>query len=127
MIEQVAGTIVLSSHIKQQSDIDVFGVTIQPTAIQERKEPIDEEYEKLLAFIYINGCDKKKTGKLVENLANDYAKATSDEQKEEIYPKKVSDANNTVANYRNYVNNPHKNKKRDVTTSFAQSKSNDKD
>ena len=40
---QLQEKIVLSSPIKEQRDIDVFGATIQPTAIQERKEAIDEE------------------------------------------------------------------------------------
>ena len=58
-----------------------------------------QEHDKLMAFTFLLGADRNQSGKLVEDLNNNYAIGDNK------YPKDLTMAINMVANHRNQINN----------------------
>ena len=120
LFETQVGVMELGKWIAQDNN------KYQMLVTDARKPLIKEYFDKMLAYIFITGCEMNKAEKLVEDLSNDYAKS-SKEQRAMVYPKTVQAAAELVTNYRNYVNtskpkansNSDKNKQ-EQKASFAQ-------
>ena len=129
LFETQVGIIELDKWIEQDN-------TNYSGMVGSKKKPLIEEYfNKMLAYIFITGCEMNKAEKLVEDLSNDYAKGDN-KQRGKIYPQTIQEAAELVLNYKNYVNTqPTKNNRNSYgqrnshqKSSFAQNRSNnDKD
>ena len=62
---------------------------------------IMENHDKLMAFAFLIRADQNQSGKLVEDLANNF---TMGENK---YLRDITNAINMVSNHQNKVNNPN--------------------
>ena len=60
-----------------------------------------QAYNKLLAYLFLNGADKTRSGKLIEDLANQYAMGYQN------YPTDLAAASAMILGYQNRVNNPN--------------------
>ena len=67
---------------------------------------MEKEHKKLMAYVFLLGVDCNCSGKLVENLSNNYALG------ENKYPKTIIQAVTMVSNHKNKVNNPNNNNKK---------------
>ena len=61
----------------------------------------EQAYERFVAYTYIQGTDKNRSGKLEEDLANHYALG------QDMYPTDLASATSMVMNYMNKINNPN--------------------
>ena len=84
-------------------------------ALEDEKHAakVKEKYNKLMVYTYIICYDKRRCGKLVEDLSNDYVLGYNK------YPNDVINAQNMVINYNNNINNPNKRNKTSNNISFG--------
>ena len=74
----------------------------------------EEAYEKFIVYTFIQGTNHSRTGKLEENLANQFDLGVN------IYPCDLSNTTNMIINYKNYVNNPnHPGKKNQQSNKYS--------
>jgi hypothetical protein len=61
----------------------------------------EEAYNRFIAFAFIKGADPNRSGKLDEDLANQFALG------QDMYPTDLANATNMIINFQNKVNNPN--------------------
>ena len=94
MIEQNGGDIGIDSKAVTKELTDM-GVTLtHATAAQDLKAR-QLAYEKYLAVAFLLGSDRRRYGKLIDELQNDFTKNSN------TYPKTVTEAYNLLINYKN--------------------------
>ena len=80
--------------------------TLQFKAINDESKPEilkldpEEEYEKFIAYTFIQGSDHSITGKPEEDLSNQFSLCVNS------YPYDLENAANMINNHKNYVDNP---------------------
>ena len=79
--------------VQLRSDYDSKADKIDPNQC-------NEEYTKMVAYGFIQGCDSKKSGKLEEDLQNQYSLG------DDKYPKTLHGATDLIRQYKNRINNP---------------------
>ena len=93
IMEAQHGKLTLEQYVKKMPDYDV----------EENEEYTEKAYKSLMAYTFIMGADPKKSGKLAEDLANNFALG------DDKYPKDLSSATDALVNYRNSGGNKNKN------------------
>ena len=86
-------------------DLNPYTTRMEGYNEDEHNEFTDIAYNQLLAYIFIQGADPKRSGNMLKELSNDFALGANK------YPKDVAAATSAIANYkqadnnRNYNNN----------------------
>ena len=97
IMESVHGPLHMIKYMESRSDYQA----IPSTDIEQRGNLIEHHYNKFLSYIYLRALDQKKSGKLVEDLGNQFALGDNK------FPTSVSHATEMVVAYRNRINNPN--------------------
>ena len=108
IMETQHGELSLSAHLANRSDYKSARSDADRASIHK------EHYNCFKAFGYLKAVDQKKSGKLVEDLGNQFALGTDQ------FPKTVVKATEAVVAYRNRINannnsNPGNNQNRNQT------------
>ena len=101
-MEAQSGKIMLTNYVKTISGYE----DMDEDAIDEE---LDKPYGRFIGYAFVQAVSQTKSGKLVEDLANQYA------LNDDKYPIDLPPAPHAVIKYRNYINNPNhpsKNKKK---------------
>ena len=99
-METLYGRLVPTAYAKSTDEYK------QATSLADKNQVSDDCYKKLLALIYLKGANPRKTGELLEDMANDYA------MKHDKYPKTLDEAIELVGNYKPQKSMPGKGKDR---------------
>ena len=92
IMETQHGPLAMNAYLRTREDY-------QSATDQAAKDAVlNSEYNKLKAFMYLKALDTKKSGKLVEDLGNQFALGNNQ------FPTSVTKATETVMAYRNRVN-----------------------
>ena len=100
IMESQHGPLSLQKYLKTREDYQ--NATDAATKLKIHKN----SYNKLKAFAYLKALDHKKSGKLVEDLNNQFALGNDQ------FPNTITKATETVIAYRNKVNNQMANRNR---------------
>ena len=92
IMETQHGTLAMKAYLETRED---YKNATDPAA---KDAIVNSEYNKLKAFMYLKALDTKKSGKLVEDLGNQFALGNNQ------FPTSVTKATETVMAYRNRVN-----------------------
>ena len=92
IMETQHGVLSLSAYLANRSDYKAATTSTDKKAIHKR------EYDGFKAFVYLKAVDQRKSGKLVEDLGNQFALGNDQ------FPKTVVKATEAVVAYRNRVN-----------------------
>ena len=76
-------------------------ITAEPSLAAQKDDLKDEAYDRFVAYAFIQAVNQTKAGKLEEDLTNAYALGYNK------FPAELSQAINSVINYRNQINNPN--------------------
>ena len=96
IMETQHGTLPMKAYLKTRSDYQLAQVSGDANLLTEIHK---QQYDRLKAFAYLKALDAKKSGKLVEDLNNQFALGNDQ------FPSSVTKATETVLAYRNRVNN----------------------
>ena len=95
IMETQHGMFSMTAYLKTRTDFQLA----EAAGDAELKKTIHkQQYDRLKAFVYLRSLDGKKSGKLVEDLNNQYALGNNQ------FPATVTKATETVLAYRNRVN-----------------------
>ena len=94
IMETQHGKLNMSKYIKTLEDYDEDDNDI----CQQQSE---EAYDRFIAFAFIKGADPNRSGKLDEDLSNQFALG------QDMYPTDLANATKMIINYQNKVNNPN--------------------
>ena len=99
VMEQIHGPFYMMTYMESLSEYQA----VPASDTNAKAELHTQHYNKYLAYIYLRALDTKKTGKLVEDLANQFALGDNK------FPSSISKATEMVIAYRNRVGNNNNN------------------
>ena len=92
ILKAQSGPIIMREHMVRIPEF-------RNASASRQDEMMTEEHEKLMAYTFLLGADRNRSGKLVEDLSNNF---TMGDNK---YPKDLTQAINLVSNHKNNINN----------------------